>query len=459
MEFGVLRLFDYVNVFFAGIFLVIYIIRLSDKKSMTNKYVCYLIGVLMSLSGMAFCHLTGMSRYSEYRIVIDLAAFAVTVVVTTVAVNGDGLLRKLLIITTYFFPVFFFAFLMDEYFKTVFGIPVSEYGNEYLLGIFKTFLVTISIVYSVCVILFIGRKVMAGYLNSILIMLLFSLMGFMDLSFLLHVAPTRIGFENVFGATIQNMIVASVSMALLGMLSRSNEVISRERKQSELKMLRDTNKSYYDSVQADIDRARKLKHDIANYIEQIEYLIAHPEIDSDNILRSMVNELKIKSASIESRKYCEDSLVNMILTLKDEKCREKGIVFKAKVNPVHAPDIEPLDRSAILSNLLDNAINAAGEYRSEGNEAQVAVSIGTLGDNYVLRVENDTVYDGEINNIKELMKSFSSRKSDKGHGYGLTIIEENVSKNNGEIIVNIKDHKCVIIVTIKTNKEGVISNV
>jgi len=459
MEIGILSLFDYVNVFFAGIFLVIYIIRLSDRKSISNKYVCYLIGVLMSLSWMAVCHMTGMSRYSEYRIVIDLVAFAVTVVVTTVAINGDSLIRKMLIIGSYVIPVLFCAFLVDRYFKCVLESPVSEYGNEYVLGIFKTFLMTISIVYSVCVILFIGRKVMVGYLNSILIMILFALLGFIDLSFLLHVAPSKIGFENVFGATIQNMIVASVSLALLGMLVRSNEVIARERKQSELKMLRDTNRSYYDSVQADIERARKLKHDLANYIEQIEYLIAHPKTDSDSVLRTMVNDLKIKSASIESRKYCEDSLVNMILTLKDEKCRKRGIIFKAKVNPVHAPDIEPLDISAILSNLLDNAINAACEYKAEGNEAHVAVSIGTIGDNYVLRLENDTVYDGEINDIKELMKRFTSRKMNDDHGYGLLIIQENVNKYNGEIIVNIKDKKCVIIITIETDKEGVLSNV
>jgi len=338
-------------------------------------------------------------------------------------------------------------------------VPVNEFGNEYVLGIFKTFLMMTSIVYSMCVIFFISRKEMHGYFNSILIMLLFEFLGFMDLSFLMHVAPTRVGYENVFGATIQNMIVASLSLALLGMLSRSREVISRERKQSELKMLRDTNRNYYDAVQADIEHARKLRHDIANYIEQIEYLIAHPEVDSNDILRSMVEELKIKSASIASRRFCEDSLVNMILTLKDEKCKKLGIPFVAKLNPAQTTYIEPLDRSSILSNLLDNAIKAASEVKAQGKDSQVAISIGVLGDHYVLRIENDTVYAGEINDIKGLIRNFDSREINDGHGYGLIIVQEIVNKYGGEIIVNIKDHKCVIIVTIKESKEGVLAHV
>ena len=200
----------------------------------------------------------------------------------------------------------------------------------------------------------------------------------------------------------------------------------------------------------------KFKHDAANYVEQIEYLVAHKDEQSDDLIKNMVDELKDRVNTISSKVFCRDPLINAVLTLKANKCTELGIPFSFRAttpDPEIEVDVEPLDQSSIMSNIIDNAINSAVVCKNSGLDASVALNVGMMGDLVAVRVENPTVYDGEIHDIKSLIKMSRSAEHKEGHGYGLLIVSEKAAKYSCDLVVDIKDHKCVIVITMPTKKK------
>ncbi|MBR6960798.1 MAG: GHKL domain-containing protein, partial [Clostridiales bacterium] len=76
-----------------------------------------------------------------------------------------------------------------------------------------------------------------------------------------------------------------------------------------------------------------------------------------------------------------------------------------------------------------------------------------------MRIENCTVHDGEINDVKSLMRQINENRKNSGHGYGLIIVQEKAAKYDGDVVVNVKNNKCLTVVTVRIDKEEGITNV
>ena len=105
MEFEIISIFDYLNVFIASFFFVYYVVSMSDKTNISDKRVNYLISSMLSLLGMLVCHLVASSEYSHFSVRFSIVVFALTVIVLTFIINGDGLRRKLKIISLFILTI------------------------------------------------------------------------------------------------------------------------------------------------------------------------------------------------------------------------------------------------------------------------------------------------------------------------------------------------------------------
>ena len=92
-------------------------------------------------------------------------------------------------------------------------------------------------------------------------------------------------------------------------------------------------------------------------------------------------------------------------------------------------------------------------------DSDINVSIGLIGDYLAMRVENYTIYDGEINDVKSLMRQINDDRKNSGHGYGLIIVQEKAAKYGGDVVVKVKDNKCLTVLTVRKDKEEGIANV
>lgn len=462
MENDVSNLLSISNVIQTSIFFVCFVLSVSRKRNIENRKLCYAIGVALNAFPLLFLSFIQIGNDLKSEFLISEGVICVVDIIFILIVNGDKILRKLYVILISILPVRLIELLLMLYFSNVLGKSILDDSNSYIAKVFIIFVMSVTIEYYAISVMFIEGRQLRKEMGSILLFFLFPLLGFLDMSFVLGNAPEGIGPVNVIFVSIQLTIIAAISFALLRFMNKSLVIIEKEREQIELAKLRSMDSVYYDVVQADIEFARKFRHDAANYIEQIEFMIDHLDDKSESVMRSMVEELKSKTRMISARVYSHDPLTNVILTLKAKKCTDLGIKLNVKVNLPDDIDfgrIEPLDRSSVLSNMIDNAINSSVICKEKGMDSDINVSIGLIGDYVAMRVENYTVHDGEINGVKPLMNQINEDRKNSGHGYGLIIVQEKAAKYDGEVVVNVKDNKCLTVVTVRIDKEEGKANV
>lgn len=183
------------------------------------------------------------------------------------------------------------------------------------------------------------------------------------------------------------------------------------------------------------EKVRKLRHDMKNHLANIRSLIDSGEIAAavtllDNTAENVNNA---KAEMIDTG----NSFVDAIILSKTAVCREKNIDFSCSVQPLENIKIDAVDLSSLLSNLLDNAVEAA----AQTTEPFVRLTIIKYNAYYTICVENS--YKGK-EFLKENMGSLISTKSDKTlHGYGTQIISDIAQKYDGNYTWDAQENRFI----------------
>lgn len=117
------------------------------------------------------------------------------------------------------------------------------------------------------------------------------------------------------------------------------------------------------------EKVRRIKHDMKNHLMVIaSYLNGNDYPAAKAYTSQILDKLSLVHSYIETG----NSLMNHILNEKLNQAREKGISVKAEIENLSFQRMESLDFSALLSNLLDNAIEAGS--REETPELRVKIT-------------------------------------------------------------------------------------
>lgn len=181
---------------------------------------------------------------------------------------------------------------------------------------------------------------------------------------------------------------------------------------------------YYDTMEKNITQTRKIRHDLANALEIARCMAESNNPDSRQAAEKMLDSMEEELDKVTIRRYTENNLVNVIFTNKAEKCIQNGI--EPDFHAILPPDvgIDKFDSTRVLTNLLDNAINAASS--SETNK-KVSMSIIAEGNKVTVTTRNPI---GDKNLLKN---------DGKDHGYGLKILKDIVKKYNGSFTYKEED--------------------
>lgn len=187
--------------------------------------------------------------------------------------------------------------------------------------------------------------------------------------------------------------------------------------------------------QQNSEKTNKIRHDMKNHLTNIRSLIDSGEIAAavtllDNTAENVNNA---KAEMIDTG----NSFVDAILLSKTAVCREKNIDFSCSVQPLENLKINAVDLSSLLSNLLDNAVEAA----AQTTEPFVRLTIIKYNAYYTICVENS--YKGK-EFLKENMGVLISTKSDKAlHGYGTQIISDIAQKYDGNYTWDAQENRFI----------------
>ncbi len=196
--------------------------------------------------------------------------------------------------------------------------------------------------------------------------------------------------------------------------------------------------SYYEQREKANTELRKFKHDYNNHINCIQALISSGRYDEvSEYLNKLSDLFPSDSFLYKTGNYLSDA----ILTDKQENAKKDKI--QISFSGTIPTSINNTDLCIILSNALDNAIEASRMYEGE---KEISVYGGYRHGYFILVMKNPTV-----NNISDNVALPATTKEDKlRHGFGLLNINTVVEKYNGFMKTECKDNQFVLSLTFNS---------
>lgn len=235
-----------------------------------------------------------------------------------------------------------------------------------------------------------------------------------------------------FGLLVMNLMV----FYLIGDITkreskiRENEIVL-ERVKHETGMYRTISENY--------EKQRKREHEFKNQLAFIAALARENRVDEiHHYLKEYDQEIMQNTDSIDTNNV----IVNAILNSKYQEMREKGILFVVKINDLSTLQMQDEDIVLILSNLLNNAIEAA----EQSEEAVVKLKFVIEEEQTILSVINTFSKEPVVSGNRFL--TTKTEDADR-HGIGLENIKETVEKYDGSCVIrhDEKNFKVAILIS------------
>lgn len=212
--------------------------------------------------------------------------------------------------------------------------------------------------------------------------------------------------------------------------------LDMEKKLSEMRYDYKRQQEMAEEVRKIQEQIRALKHDMKNHTLVILSYLEEQRIDE---AKTYAGEILDKLNKMYTYVNVGNSLLNYIINNKLSKAKEQGLEIKAEIENLAFDYMEIVDFSALLNNLLDNAIYGALESGSKKIEVQIYTKKG---------FDIITVKNSIEESVLERNPEFASTKEEPGHGYGMKQINSIVEKYNGTIDIYEKNNSFIVSIML-----------
>ena len=197
----------------------------------------------------------------------------------------------------------------------------------------------------------------------------------------------------------------------------------------------------FEKTSEHIEEIRLLKHDMNSHINSISSLLEDGNVVKAKKYIEGMGEREVLRAPVE---ICCVPVIDAITNKAINESKEKDIAFDYSVNINERIEIDDMDLCSLLTNILDNAIEACGGVSGSWIKFDCHIK------NNFLYISCKNSVDGRVN--KKDGKYKTSKGNEKEHGYGIKIINKVAKKNKG--IVNIYDQEHLFAVEIAIQLTG-----
>ena len=212
-----------------------------------------------------------------------------------------------------------------------------------------------------------------------------------------------------------------------------NDVVEREAQMYENKVLQVRAKNQlemYRSISENFDNQKRKTHEYKNQISCIESLLDKKQYSKlEEYVKKIYGSLNNEPDVINTNNV----IVNAILNTKYQEAETKGIVFVFRVNDLSELRVNDEDVVTVLSNLLNNAIEAC-----EACEDKKVIKFKFVKENdlIIISVKNTFNYDIIYENGE--IKSTKTSSVDE-HGVGIKNILKIIEKYGGSYVIEDKN--------------------
>lgn len=189
------------------------------------------------------------------------------------------------------------------------------------------------------------------------------------------------------------------------------------------KILKETQKNYYEAMLQKEEATRRFRHDVSNHMMCIRELAEEQEMQQ---VRDYVDEIQGEMVKIQQRCYSVgNAVVNAVLNYYVQLLKE-DVEIKVSGALTEEIDISDVELCTIFSNIMKNASEALG--KQQGQEKYLQVKVHTGEKDIIMEVENSRQEEKRetVNGLP-----MTTKVDKKSHGIGLKNVKEIVEKNKG----------------------------
>lgn len=240
--------------------------------------------------------------------------------------------------------------------------------------------------------------------------------------------------------TVICALLAVFNIILLEIYHRNVQMQAQITEQKLLQLKSRMETENYAQLEHVTQNYRQVLHDINRYLNTLSYLAGEKQ---NGKIQEIVRDIHADISKAEETHYSANGILNFILNEKKRKADSGRISMDIFVEPgFGAGEIKDYDFISIMSNLLDNALEAAERCPGDGRSIDLRMFMDTDRNYAVIRLENSC---GE----KAICRkgSFLTVKEDRTrHGIGLKHVRELIENNRGLIDFDI--HADIFCVTV-----------
>ena len=177
----------------------------------------------------------------------------------------------------------------------------------------------------------------------------------------------------------------------------------------------------YENLCSAIEEARQARHDIRHHFLQLSSLAEKGDLEKIKEYLSNANS-KIPDYNLH---FCENQAADSVISHYAALAKRENIPFQAKADlPAHI-SIDQIDMCLVLSNLLENALEASLKAKSSNRRIHAEVY---LHHKHLLLIQVENTFEGKIQEKNHIFQS-SKRP---GNGVGIQSVRHIAEKNGGD---------------------------
>lgn len=257
---------------------------------------------------------------------------------------------------------------------------------------------------------------------------------------LLSIAMSRnVDFSLIWQKTflILDMLMFIANIIVLKMIFHINQQNHYEMENALLHMQITQQEKRIREEEKNYREVQLLRHDLKRYLVTYRQLLQDGKYE---VIEADIDKILGKRLNTNHCVYTENTILNAVICEKMEQCSIKTIKIEVQVNA--DKDMDSIEYGVVLSNLLDNAIEAEEQEKEENR--YICLNIG-VEQNMIHLVVSNYISESVLQNNALLE---TSKKNKQLHGIGLRGAKEFVNNKEGEIEIFEENHMLVVHICV-----------
>lgn len=257
---------------------------------------------------------------------------------------------------------------------------------------------------------------------------------------LLSIAMSRnVDFSLIWQKTflILDMLMFIANIIVLKMIFHINQQNHYEMENALLYMQITQQEKRIREEEKNYREVQLLRHDLKRYLVTYRQLLQEGKYE---VIEADIDKILGKRLNTNHCVYTENTILNAVICEKMEQCSIKNIKIGVQVNA--DKDMDSIEYGVVLSNLLDNAIEAEEQEKEENR--YICLNIG-VEQNMIHLVVSNYIAESVLQNNTLLE---TSKKNKQLHGIGLRGVKEFVKNKKGEIEIFEENHMFVVHICV-----------